>query len=119
MDEWKVLTMLTFLKETVLNSPAIMVVSILLLINEAITVFEVRIVQAKKDGSLPSDYPELPVWTRPLYILEWVWRIALLVLNWKYALGFFFLLFILKVLPVLETIGNVLMAPFKPKGEPE
>ena len=26
------------------------------------------------------------------------------------------MIFILKVLPVLETIGNVVMAPFKPKG---
>ena len=107
--------MLAYLKETVFSSPAIMIASLLLLLNESITTFEVRIIQAKRNKTLPADYPELPTWTRPLYFTEWILRIVLLVLNWKYALAFFLIIFLLKVLPVLETIGNILMAPFKPR----
>lgn len=43
----------------------------------------------------------------------WAIFIALLYLNWKYALVLFAIKFVLKVLPVLEIIGNILMSPFK------
>lgn len=107
--------MINFLKETVLNSPAVLITSIVLLIVQSITIFDIRILQAKKTGTLPPDYPELPKWTRSFHMIEWVLRIILLILNWKFALAYFVLLFILKVVPVLETIGNILMAPFKPR----
>lgn len=107
--------MFKFLTETVLNSPAIIVTSVLLFIVQSITIFDIRIVQGKKMGTLPPDHPELPTWTLPLHIVEWILRIILLVLNWKFALAYFVILFILKVLPVLETVGNILMAPFKSK----
>lgn len=54
----------------------------------------------------------------PVVVFDWLmWGIwlALLYLNWKYALLLFAIKFVLKVLPVLETIGNILMAPFKPR----
>lgn len=96
-----------------LSSPLILTLSICLFITESITVFDIRIVQAKRLGNLPPDHPELPMWTRVFHFLEWVFRIALLVCDWKFALIFFVTLFVLKVLPVLETIGNILMSPFK------
>jgi hypothetical protein len=106
--------MLRFLTETVINSPAVMITSILLLFVESITTFGIRIVQAKRHGSLPPDHPELPEWMLPLYGVEWLLRIVLLVLNWRFALAYFVVLFALKVLPILETTGSVLTAPFRP-----
>ena len=107
--------MFQFFKEAVLNSPAVLITSIVLLIVQSITIFDIRILQAKRTGTLPPDHPELPKWTRSFHMIEWVLRIILLILNWKFALAYFVLLFILKVVPVLETIGNILMVPFKPR----
>ena len=108
--------MIDFLTETVQHSWAILITSALLFFTQAITIFGIRILQYKRVGRLPPGHPELPEWTTILYPLEWVLRIILLILNWKFALLFFLLLFILKVLPVLELIGNILMAPFKPRN---
>ena len=101
-----------FLIETI-KEPTVMVTCILLTLTESITIFDIRILQAKRVGNLPADHPEFPRWINIFHWLEWVLRIVLLIFNWKFALFFFVILFILKVLPVLETIGNVLMAPFK------
>lgn len=81
----------------------------------AITTFDIRLVQAKKNGTKPPDEPNLPQWVAFLYWLEWIIFALLVYLNWKYALMVFAAKFVLKVLPVLETIGNFLMAPFKTK----
>jgi hypothetical protein len=47
--------------------------------------------------------------------LEWAIFLALLYVNWKYALALFAVKFILKALYILETLGNILMWPFKPR----
>jgi hypothetical protein len=47
--------------------------------------------------------------------MEWAIFLALLYLNWKYALALFAVKFILKALFVLEIIGSILMWPFKPR----
>lgn len=80
----------------------------------SITTFDIRLIQAKKSGTLPQDEPELPAWIGIFAWLEWGIFVWLLVLNWKYALVLLVIKFILKVLPVLETAGNVLMRPFRP-----
>ncbi len=61
----------------------------------------------------------LPSWVGIFGFLQWAIFIALFILNWKYALIIFVVKFILKVLPVLETIGNILMSPFLPKKTDE
>lgn len=61
----------------------------------------------------------LPSWVGIFAWLQWAIFIVLFVLNWKYALIIFAFKFILKVLPVLETIGNILMSPFRPKESDE
>ena len=81
----------------------------------SITTFDIRLVQAKKYGSLPSDEPDLPKWVAILYWIEWIIFSVMLYLNRKYSLLVFAIKFVLKVLPVLETIGNILMSPFKAK----
>lgn len=91
-------------------------ITMLLFLSECITTFDIRIIQAKRSGNLPPDHPDLPGWVAILHWFDWIFKATLLVLNWRYAIGVIVVMFILKVLPVLETIGNILMAPFKPKG---
>jgi hypothetical protein len=80
----------------------------------SITTFDIRLIQAKKNGTLPPDEPGLPAWIGIFGWLEWGIFAWLLVMNWKYALLLLAVKFVLKVLPVLEIIGNVLMRPFRP-----
>lgn len=82
-------------------------------ITASITAFDTRLIQAKKLGDLPPDEPLLPSWTGLITLLHLGLSLTILLLNWKYALLIFLVQFVLQVLPVLEIIGNVLMAPFK------
>lgn len=81
-------------------------------LSASITTFDTRLIQARWDG---QDYGETPGWTGLFGWLEWALFCAMAILNWRVAIGLFVLKFILKVLPVLETIGNVLISPFKLK----
>ncbi|MGY8911175.1 MAG: hypothetical protein ACKVIG_15140 [Flavobacteriales bacterium] len=96
-----------------LESPIILTLSILYLIFSSITTFGVRITQAKKNGTWDENEPDLPNWTSIFYWLDTIVIIYIAVLNWRFAIALFFLKFILKVLPVLEIIGNILMRPFR------
>jgi len=96
-----------------LKSPLIIGLTIAYLILASITTFGIRITQAKKNGTWSVDEPDLPKWTGILFWLEWIVFIIILILNWKFGIALFILKFILKVLPVLETIGNILMRPFR------
>src|SRR5436853_7679495 len=82
----------------------------------SITTFDIRMTQAQRQGTLPSDEPMLPSWVGVFVWAQWAIFLLLLYLNWKYALILFALKFVLKVLPVLEVIGNILMSPFKPRS---
>jgi len=100
---------------TTLTSPVVIVLTIFYAITSAITTFDIRMTQAKRDGSLPPDEPTLPKWVALIFWVDWVLLLALILLNWKYTILVFVIRFILKVLPVLEITGNVLMSPFKSK----
>ncbi len=104
--------------EPVTRSPALLALTVAFAITSSITVFDTRLIQAKKAGNLHPDESLLPAWVGIISWMHWGVGLALLILNWKYALAIFVLKFILSVLPVLETIGNVLMAPFKSKARP-
>ncbi|HRN70873.1 MAG TPA: hypothetical protein PLS49_06870 [Candidatus Woesebacteria bacterium] len=103
--------------DTPLNSPILIILIITYGLVASITTFDLRLVQAKKKGLLLEDEPTLPSWIGVFYWIEWIIFIALILLNWKLALIVFAAKFVLKVLPVLEVIGNILMAPFKPKNK--
>ncbi len=98
---------------TPIDSTVIIALTILYFICESISTFDIRLMQGKRDGSLPPDEPLLPNWTAIFIWMGWIIFIALILLNWKYAILIFIVKFVLKVLPVLETIGNILMSPFK------
>ncbi len=97
-------------------SPALIALSIALFISYSITTFDKRLIQAKRIGDRPSNIHRLPSWVIVFHILDWVIMITMLIVNWKVALLVWVCFFVLKVLPVFETIGNVLMAPFKPQA---
>lgn len=89
------------------------ILTIAFAITSSIITFDKRLIQAKREGILPPDEPSLPSWVAFIYWIHIGLIIAMLVLNWKYALTVLFIGFILEVLPVWETIGNILMRPFK------
>lgn len=81
----------------------------------SIETFDIRMIQARKQGILSPDDPMPPGWVAGFYWLVWIVWITIAILNWRLAITLFVIKFILKVLPVLETIGNILMRPFRPK----
>lgn len=100
---------------TPINSPLLITLTVIYGITSSITVFDKRLVQAVKSGVLPPDEPMLPFWVNGVWWLHWIIGITIFLLNWKFAIIIFLAKFVLSVLPVLETIGNVLMRPFRPK----
>ena len=96
-----------------LESPALISLTVVLFFTKCITTLDARIIQAKRAGALPPDQANLPAWVGVLHVLDWLFLGALLILNWRVGLAVWALLFVLKVLPVLETIGNFMMSPFK------
>lgn len=96
-------------------TPLIIGLTVAYFLVASVTTLDIRLIQGKRDGTLPPDEPMLPAWTAVFTWAQWGIFLTLLYLNWKYALALFVIKFVLKVWPVLETIGNVLMAPFKPR----
>lgn len=84
-------------------------------ITSSLTVFDKRMIQARRDGTLPADEALPPKWIAGVYWLHWAVGLTIVLFNWQYALIVFIAKFVLSVLPVLEVIGNILMTPFKPK----
>ena len=95
---------------TSIGSPVVIIITVVYFFTSSIEIFDIRITQAQKQG---IDEESLPHWVTYLYLLNLVIGLSLILLNWKYAILVFIIRFILKVLPVLETIGNMIMAPFK------
>lgn len=96
---------------TPIGTPLLIVLTVLYFIVASVETFDIRIIQANRQG---ANLPNLPNWVIVFHILLWVFWILIFLLNWKYAFILFGIKFILKVLPVLETIGNILMSPFSP-----
>jgi hypothetical protein len=96
-------------------TPLIVGLTIAYFLVASVTTFDLRLTQAKRQGTLPPDEASLPEWVGLFAWMQWAIFLALLYLNWKYALVLFAVKFVLKVLPVLEIVGNILMSPFKPR----
>lgn len=89
--------------------------TIVFIITSSITTFDKRLIHAKKAGDLPSNEPSLPSWVAIIYWLHYGVMILILLLNWRYAISLFIIGFLFSVLPIWETIGNILMSHLKPK----
>lgn len=98
-----------------LDSPLLLTLTIAFFLVASITTLDKRLLQAVKAGTLPPDEVMLPRWVGFLIYAEWLIKIAVFVLDWRYGLLLYAVGFLLAVLPVLETVGNILMAPFRPR----
>lgn len=96
---------------TAVSSPTLIILTIVYAICAAITTFDTRIIQAKKGGYLAENEAHVPVWTGFFGIIMWLTWVAIFLLNWWYALALFVIKFILKVVPVLENVGAVILLP--------
>ncbi len=100
---------------TPIDSPLLIVLTAFFAISSSITVFDKRLIQAKRSGVLPPDEPMLPSWVGTIAWIHWGLLLALFILNWKYAVIVYIAKFVFSVIPVLEIAGNMLMRPFRPK----
>jgi hypothetical protein len=96
---------------TPVSTPLLIALTIVYAICAAITTFDTRIIQAKKHGYLRESDAQVPSWTGLFGILLWATWVAIFLLSWWYALLLFVIKFVLKVLPVLENIGALLLTP--------
>ena len=96
---------------TPMNSGILISLTVVYFICESISTFDTRIIQAKKSKFLAPDEAKVPNWTGMFAILSWIVFPAIFLLNWKYAILLFVIKFILKVLPVLENIGALILIP--------
>ena len=96
-----------------LNSPYIYCLLIIYALTSSITVFDTRLIQGRKNGTVPESEPMLPNWVSLIAWIDWLALLALILMNWKVALIAYAIKFILSVLPVLEVVGNILMSPFR------
>ena len=100
------------------SSSVLIILTVIYAIAAAITTFDTRLIQAKRQNYLPADTPDTPTWTGLFGFVLWGLWVAIFLLNWWYALLLFVIKFILKLFPVLETIGAILLTPFIAKGLP-
>jgi len=101
--------------ETPIDSPVLIILTIIYFITSSITTFDKRLIQAVKSGAIPEDEEILPPWIGIISWFHWAIGLAILLLNWKYAIIVFISKFVLSVLPILEVSGNILMATFRKK----
>jgi len=95
------------------TSPLLIGLTISYFLVASVVTFDIILTREKTHNG--QDFGTLPRWTVIFYPLQWILFATIAILNWKYALLLFFIKFILKFIPVLEIIGNILMTPFRPK----
>lgn len=95
---------------TPLSSPVFLIIILLYFIASSIETYDIRIIQAYKAG---EDVKLLPKWVGFVYWICWLLFLLIVLLNWKYAIIIYLVRFILKVLPVLENIGALIMIFFR------
>ena len=101
---------------TTISSPIVIITTILYVIFESVATYDARLIQWKKSGMISQNTPTPPKWTGIFVWLGWLFLIVLILLNWKYGVAIWVIGFVLKVLPVLETIGKILTKPLTPKS---
>lgn len=106
--------MISFLTSAI-NSPIILTLTVIYFISASITTFDARMIQAQREGRLKKDDVIPPAWTAVFIFIGWGVFIAILFINWQFAIMILIIKFVLKVLPVLETIGNIILSPFRSK----
>ncbi|MCA1789713.1 MAG: hypothetical protein LC667_07605, partial [Thioalkalivibrio sp.] len=99
------------------TSAPVLIVSAVYAVLESASIYDVRLIQAQSGRmssgvALRAGSRSLPEWVGFLAIAGWVSLLVLAVLNWMFAGVFYGLVFVLKVFPFLERMGEALMRPF-------
>lgn len=97
-----------------LSSPILLLLAIVYFFVESIRIYDARLIQGHTRDIRSGVFSRakgasLPSWVGYLHFLGWILFISILFINWKFALVFYVLLFVLRVLPVLENIGEFLL----------
>lgn len=111
---------------TAIDTPVIISLTIIWLITSSIETFDMRLNQAEKTPSITmreavrrsevkNHTPISKAITNIIAISNWILILIIFLLNPLYAVAIFIIRFILKVLPVLETIGGWVMKPIMKK----
>ena len=100
-----------------LDSSLILVLSVAYVIVASVRTYDVRLIQANKIGASRgvarrAEGRVLPTWINGIHWVGWALLVVLVVLNWKYAIALYAVLFILRVVPVLEMVGEIITRPF-------
>jgi hypothetical protein len=98
------------------ESPLILALSVAYTIVESIRIYDARLIQVKtrrfySGVGVKAKGRLLPNWVGYIHFVGWLLFIVILILNWMYAVAFYAFLFLLRVLPVLERIGALIMHP--------
>jgi len=99
------------------DSPLLLIVAILYFFVESIRIYDARLIQGhthdfQSKVLLRAKGRQLPKWVGYVHFLGWVLFIIMLITNWKFAIVYFICLFVLRVFPILENIGEFLMRNF-------
>jgi len=97
------------------DSPLLIGLSVALFFSSAFGVCDARVFQGRRTGLLPPDQPNLPRWVGIFHFLYWALLIWIGIISWKIALLLWLILLGLKVSPILETIGWLVLRPLMPK----
>lgn len=97
-------------------SPLVFSLVFVLFFSSSLSTFYVRCRQAMRVGDWPEGDPVVPEWVGNFLFVDIAIFVALLVMDWRLAIKIWCIRFALKVLPVLEVIGNILLAPFRPRA---
>lgn len=100
---------------TAFESPLIISLTIGYFLSEAVSTYDTRLIQWKKTGDIPQYTKTPPEWTGLFAMATWIILVALLILNWQYGLLLWIAVFILKVIPVMDNIGRLLLTTFLDK----
>lgn len=99
-----------------INSFPVFLITLALFLTASITSFHKHFSRWLLQNSDSGDCP-LPEWIAGFRWLHYGLLIALLFLNAKYAVILWIALFVLSVIPVLDTAGNILLAPLRRGSE--
>ena len=91
-------------------------VTIAYAVTSSISVFDIRLIQWRNQSEI-GDTPYLPKWVALVHWADWGLLLYLIFLDWKYAIATYIIRFTLKVLPVLEFVGGLLMSPFTKRNK--
>jgi len=99
------------------DSPVLLIAAILYFFVESIRIYDARLIQGHtrdfhSDVFFRAKGRQLPKWVGYVHFLGWVLFIIMLIANWKFAIVYFLCLFVLRVFPILENVGEFLMHGF-------